>query len=67
MQIVGQGLPVTHGVQAAREVVAGAPLADVAKLLEAEAAIGLGYLLAAFVLFRVFEFEGRRRATLETY
>lgn len=67
MQIVGQGLPVTHGVQAAREVVDGAALTDVGRLVQAEAAIGLGYLLIAFVLFRVFEFEARRRATLETY
>jgi hypothetical protein len=32
-----------------------------------EALIGLAYATAAYALFRVFEAEGRRRASLETY
>ena len=64
---IGNCLPLTHGIEAAREIVAGAPLADVSGLLVTEAAIGLLYATAAYTLFRVFEAEGRRRASLETY
>jgi len=67
MQAVGAGLPLTHGIEAAREVVAGATLADVGGLLWREALIGAVYGTLAFALFRLFEHEGRRRASLETY
>jgi ABC-2 type transport system permease protein len=66
MQIVGEGLPVTHAVAAAREVVDGASLSSVWRLIVAEAAIGAGYLIAALVLFRLFERTARQHATLET-
>lgn len=66
MQVVGEGLPVTHAVAAAREIVDGAQLGSVWGLILAEAGIGAVYLLAAFALFRVFEHEARRHATLET-
>jgi len=66
MQIVGEGLPVTHAVAAARELIDGAALGSVWRLVAAEAGIGAGYLIAAFALFRVFEREARRHATLET-
>lgn len=64
---IGRCLPLTHGIAAAREIAAGTPLGDVAGLLWTEALIGLAYATAAYVLFRVFEAEGRRRASLETY
>ncbi len=64
---IGRCLPLTHGIEAAREIAAGAALSDVSDLLAIEAAIGLVYATAAYVLFRVFEAEGRRRASLETY
>jgi hypothetical protein len=32
-----------------------------------EAAIGTVYAVGAYALFRLFEAEGRRRASLETY
>ena len=64
---IGRCLPLTHGIEAAREIAAGAALSDVSDLLAIEAAIGLAYATAAYVLFRVFEAEGRRRASLETY
>ncbi|HYZ20044.1 MAG TPA: ABC transporter permease [Gaiellaceae bacterium] len=66
MQTVAKGLPLTHGIQAAREIAAGASLADVSGLVLTEAAIGLVYALVAYVLLRFFEADGRRRATLET-
>ena len=57
----------THGIEAAREVAAGAPLSDVSGLLATEALIGLAYAAVAYGLFRLFELEGRRHGTLETY
>jgi ABC-2 type transport system permease protein len=67
MEAVGRGFPVTHGIEAGRQVVAGASLGEVRGLVLAEAAIGAAYALAGYVLFRFFEGEGRRRATLETF
>jgi ABC-2 type transport system permease protein len=67
MQAIGNALPMTHGIEAAREVAAGTPLADVWDLVLVEALIGLVYAAVAYGLFRFFEAEGRRRASLETY
>ena len=64
---VGRMLPLTHGIEAGREVVAGAPLADVAGLVWTEAFVGVAYAVVAFGLFRLFELQGRRSAALETY
>jgi ABC-2 type transport system permease protein len=65
MEAVGRALPLTHGIMAARDVAGGAPLADVWSLVATEALIGAAWATAGFVLFRYFEAEGRRRATLE--
>ena len=68
LQPISNVLPMTHGIEAAREVAAGAPLADVSGLLVGvEAVIGLIYASVAYGLFRLFELEGRRHGTLETY
>jgi ABC-2 type transport system permease protein len=67
MEAVGRSVPLTHGIMAAREVAAGATLGQVADLIGAELAIGALFGLAAFGLFRFFELETRRRATLETF
>jgi len=64
---IGRCLPLTHGIEAAREIASGSSLHDVAGLLWTEALIGVAYATAAYVLFRVFESEGRRRASLESY
>jgi ABC-2 type transport system permease protein len=64
---IGRCLPLTHGIEAARELAAGTELSEVAGLLWTEALIGLAFATGAYVLFRVFEAEGRRRASLETY
>ena len=66
MENVAQALPLTHGIEAAREIAAGASLADVSDLVWTEAAIGIAYAVVAFLLFRFFEADSRRRATLET-
>ena len=66
MQTVASGLPLTHGIEAARQLAEGATLGDVAGLVWTEAAIGAVYAVVAYGLFRFFEADGRRRATLET-
>jgi ABC-2 type transport system permease protein len=65
MQAIGRALPLTHGIEAGREIAAGATLADVQGLLVTEALIGAVYGLLAYGLFRFFEAEGKRRASLE--
>jgi ABC-2 type transport system permease protein len=65
MQVIGSGMPLTHGIAAARHVAAGASLSSVGGDLGKEALIGLCYFAAGYTLLRVFEAEGRRRATLE--
>ena len=65
MSTVASGLPVTHAVEAGRELVAGASLADVAGLLGAELAIGVAYLVAGLGLLRFYEQDARRRGSLE--
>jgi ABC-2 type transport system permease protein len=64
---IGRCLPLTHGIEAARAIVNGTALGDVSGLLVTEALIGLAYATVAYGLFRVFEAEGRRRASLETF
>jgi hypothetical protein len=63
--MLAQGLPVTHGARAARELVEGASLGHVLPLLGAEALVGLAYLVVGLAAIRLFEREARRGATLE--
>lgn len=67
MAFVARGLPVTHAVEAGRELVAGAALADVAGLLGTEALVGGVYLAAGLALLRVLERDARRRALVELF
>lgn len=67
MQAVSWGLPLTRGIAASRSLISGAPLADVAPLLAAEALLGMVYILLGYSLFRWFEYQARRRGTLESF
>jgi len=66
MQQVASVLPLTHGIQAARRVADGASLGDVSGLVLTELLIGFCYAAVAYALLRLFEIDGRRRATFET-
>jgi ABC-2 type transport system permease protein len=66
MEAIGRGLPLTHGIMAAREVAAGSSLADVSGLIWTEIGIGACYAAVAYLLFRWLERESRRKAVLET-
>jgi ABC-2 type transport system permease protein len=65
MAAIGRALPLTHGIEAARELAAGAPLHEVSGLLWTEVGIGAAWVVIAFVLLRVFEAESRRTAALD--
>lgn len=67
IQAISSGIPLTRGIQAARDIANGASVGDVAHLLAGEAVIGAIYLVVGFGLLRLFEYEGRRTATLETF
>ena len=63
LQSIGAGLPLNHGIAAARDVVAGGTLG---RAVVSELAVGLAYACAGLLLLRLFEFESRRTASLET-
>ncbi len=65
-QAIGRVLPLTHGIDAARQIAGGASLGRVSGLVETEAAIGVFYTAFAYTLFRFFESSSRRAAALET-
>jgi ABC-2 type transport system permease protein len=67
VQTVSSGIPLTHGIEAARAIAAGASVAGTADLLWKEAVVGVVYLLIGLVMLRLFEYEGRRTASLETF
>jgi ABC-2 type transport system permease protein len=62
---IARALPITHGIEAARELAAGTPLAAVAGLVAAEAVVAVAYGVLGYGLLRTFEREGRRRSTLD--
>ena len=65
MSAIGRGLPLTHGIEAARAAADGETLRAVTGAIATEAAIGTAYAIAGYALLRFFEAESRRRATLE--
>jgi ABC-2 type transport system permease protein len=67
MRAVSQALPLTRGIAAAREIVAGAGIPQVGGYLLGELGIGLMYATAGYLLFRWFELQAKRRGTLEDF
>jgi len=67
IQYVSKWLPLTRSIQSARLLVNGATLTEVSSLLTSELTIGLAYALAGFTFFRWFEFQARKRGTLEAF
>lgn len=66
MRAIGENVPLTNGIAAAREVVGGATLAAVRAPLLKETVVGVLFAAGAFALFRFFELQSRRTASLET-
>ena len=65
MAAIGRCLPLTHGIIAARRVVAGAGLRSVSGLLWTEVAVGAAWAVVAYAMLRLFEGESRRTAALD--
>src|SRR3990170_3288943 len=67
MQTVAWGLPLTRGIAASRQLIAGSTLVEVGPLLFGELLLGVVYILLGYSLFRWFKFQAKRRGTLEAF
>jgi ABC-2 type transport system permease protein len=67
MQAISQALPLTRGIAASRALIAGSSLADVVPLLMGEFLLGVIYIAIGYMMFRWFEFQAKRRGTLEAF
>jgi ABC-2 type transport system permease protein len=66
MSFLSQGMPLTHGIEAARRLAAGQSLGTVGGLIGAELLVGAAYGVVGYALLRFMEVQSRRLATLET-
>ena len=67
IQVISYALPLTRGVQAARDAAAGASFGQVAGLVAGEIAVGAAWALAGYALFRLLEGWARRGGLQEAY
>ena len=65
MEAIAVRVPLTHAIQAAREIADGSSLAGVGNLLATEALIGAVYVFLGYQLLRFMERESRKRASLQ--
>ena len=66
LSVIGEALPLTRSVEAARELAAGGGIAASLPLLIKDLGVGLGYAFVGFFLFSWIEVMARRRGTLES-
>jgi ABC-2 type transport system permease protein len=64
MESVSSWLPLTHAIEAARNVTHGSSLTGVQGLLGRELLIGVAYAVGGLAIIRFFETQSRRHATL---
>jgi ABC-2 type transport system permease protein len=65
MSTAAQGLPLTHGIEAARALAGGESLGDVWRLVLVELGLGGAYVAVGYAVLRFFEWQSRRLATLD--
>jgi ABC-2 type transport system permease protein len=65
MQVIGNLLPFTHGLEAVRQAADGAGFGQVGWMIGVEVLIGIAYAVLAFVLFSYLERSARQNATLD--
>ena len=65
MASAGRLMPLTHAIEACREIVAGASLSAVTPLLVREAGLGAVFAVLGLAALRWVEAQSRRHATLE--
>ncbi|MBN2557072.1 MAG: ABC transporter permease [Anaerolineales bacterium] len=66
MRAVSQALPLTRGIAAARAIIAGEMYSTVTPLLQGEFLVAVTYAVLGYFLFRWFEFQAKKRGTLES-
>jgi ABC-2 type transport system permease protein len=67
VQVASYGLPLTRGVEAAREVATGASITQIGGLLLGELLVGVVYALAGYMLFRWLEDYARHGGLQDAY
>ena len=67
LQFVAYSLPLTRGVEAAREAAVGSSLGHVGGLLAGEILVGVAWAFAGFLLFRALESWARRGGLQEAF
>ena len=67
VQVVSYGLPLTRGVEAARQAAAGGSIKQVGGLLAGELFVGIVYALAGYSVFRLMEAYSRRGGLQEAF
>ena len=65
MQAISNRIPLTHGIEAARELADGASLGDVSGLLATELVIGIVYTVVGYQALRFMEHQSRKRASIQ--
>jgi ABC-2 type transport system permease protein len=65
MEAVGRSVPLTHGIEAARDLANGASLGDVSGLLATEFVIGVLYTVVGYQALRFMEYQSRKRASIQ--
>jgi ABC-2 type transport system permease protein len=65
MEAIGRSVPLTHGIEAAREIADGASLGDVSGLLGTEFVIGVVYTFVGYQALRYMEYSSRKRASIQ--
>jgi hypothetical protein len=65
-RLLAQILPVTHGLQAVRGVLGGAPAGTIFGWIGEEALVGIGWLIAAAISYRLVVSYARRRGSFAT-
>jgi ABC-2 type transport system permease protein len=65
IQFISYLIPLTYGVQAGRDVIAGAALTDIAPLLMQMTVVGLVAIMLGYFFFHQFEKSARRTGRLE--
>jgi ABC-2 type transport system permease protein len=65
MQSISFALPLTRGIAAARQIVAGVEFSQVASMLGVETLFGVIYIAIGFGMFQWFEYQAKKRGTLE--
>lgn len=65
MEAIGRSVPLTHAIEAARELADGASLGDVSGLLTTEFVIGVVYTFVGYQALRFMEYSSRKRASIQ--